>query len=352
MFSDVITTITREEIIPSVSDTVLKGTPGLLRLLGNSRSWRSGFRLDVPVKYQKSTAGGIVPVGGTLDTSRTSTRVKMQFNPQRLHKPVVVDDLEVAVNQGDKRVIELIAVESASVAQDLVDDLAGYLYTGTGASGSSFDSLINAADDATEFSSYGSLARATYTTLDGYYAASIGALSLADLSTAQDAVAIGASKPSVALTTRTIFTAYEALLQASVQHNAVTTGYPQVTRTGTVPSTQALGGEIGFSYLAYRGTPIVADEKCTSQNLFFVTEEHFSYYGIDMGSVGGYMKMTNLNRGNTMNGPLAMPIPVGYNATEPLRSVNQPAEVTHLYFVGNFVSDNPRYLGRLKGITG
>lgn len=351
MFSSDVTTVTREEIIPSIADNILKGAPGLLRFLGNSKPWTSGFRLDVPVKYEKSTTGGIVPIGGTLDTSRTTTRIKLQFNPQRLHKPIVVDDLEVAVNQGDRRVVELIAAEAASVGQDLIDDLAGYLYTGTGASGLSFDSLLNAADDSTGFANYGGQAKATYTAIKGYYAASIGALALSDLSTMHDSVAIGVSKPSIYLTTRATFTAYEGLLQAGVQQNVNSqSGYPQLTRTGTVPSTQGLGGDIGFSYLAHRGTPVAADEKCTSQKLFAVNEEHFRYYGINMASVDGYMKMNANDR--AVKGPLAFPIPMGYNATEPLRSINQPAEVTHLYFVGNFVSDNPRFLGQLTGITG
>lgn len=147
-FSGTVSTVTREVIVPSVSDTVLEGNVGLMRLLGNSASWRSGYRMDVPVKYQKSSAGGIVEVGGSLDTSRSLTRIKMQFEPQRLHKPVVVDDIELAVNAGDERVLELLATEMDSLAQDLADDMGGYLYTGTGASGSSFDSILNAADDS------------------------------------------------------------------------------------------------------------------------------------------------------------------------------------------------------------
>ena len=146
-FSDTVKTLTREVIIKKVYDTVLEGNVGLLRVLGNAKPWKSGYRYDIPVKYQKSTAGGIVPVGGTLDTSRTSTRIKMQFEPQRIHKPVVIDDIEVAVNQGDERVLELLATEMDSIAQDLTDDLGTYFYTGSGATGSSFDSILNAADD-------------------------------------------------------------------------------------------------------------------------------------------------------------------------------------------------------------
>ena len=57
----------------------------------------------------------------------------MQFEPQRLHKPVVVDDIELAVNEGDQRVLELLATEMDSIAQDMIDDLGSYFYTGTGA---------------------------------------------------------------------------------------------------------------------------------------------------------------------------------------------------------------------------
>lgn len=146
-FTDAVKTVTREAIIPKVFDTSLTGNPGVLRTLGNAKSWSSGFRYDVIVKYQKSTAGGIVGVGGELDTSRKETRVKLQFEPQRIHKPIVIDDIEETLNQGDEQVIELLAVEADSIAQDLKDDLATYLYTGTGASGTSFDSLYNAADD-------------------------------------------------------------------------------------------------------------------------------------------------------------------------------------------------------------
>ena len=129
-----------------VFDTVLEGNVGLLRVLGNAKPWRSGYRYDVPIKYKKSTVGGLVPIGGTLDTDRQETRIKLQFEPQRIHKPVVVDDIEQAVNQGDERILELVATESDSIAQDLSDDIGTYFYTGTGAGAgaASFDSILNA----------------------------------------------------------------------------------------------------------------------------------------------------------------------------------------------------------------
>lgn len=346
-FSDTVKTVTREVIMKKVFDTILTGNIGLLRVLGNAKSWKSGYRYDIPIKYQKSTAGGIVPVGGTLDTSRTVTRVKMQFEPQRIHKPVVIDDIEMAVNQGDERILELVATESDSLAQDLTDDLGGYFYTGTGATGSSFDSILNAADDSTNYSTYGGQSRSNYTSIKGYYVSSIGGLALSDLSTAWDAVTVGAYKATIALTTSTIWTAYEGLLQPTVRAGYQMGGYPQVTRTGVVAGRKGLRGDIGFDGLWYRGTPIVADEKCTSQKLFVFDEKAFWFAGLDLPN---YQKF-NTSEAN-IEGPQAIPIPRGYNWSGMIRSPTQPAEVGHLYYVGNFMSPDPRRTGQMTGITG
>jgi hypothetical protein len=348
-FSATVTTVTREAIVPSVSDAVLKGNVGLLRFLGNAKSWRSGYRLDQPVKYQKSTAGGIVTVGGTLDTSRVVTRVKMQFEPQRIHKPVVVDDIELAVNEGDERVLDLLATEMDSIAQDLLDDLGGYLYTGTSATGLSVDSLLNASDDSTNFGTYGAQSRSTYTAIKGYYSASIGALAISDLATLFNNITFGSDGPSLVLTTQSIWTAYEALLQPTVRAGYQMSGYPQVTRTGVVAGQQAMRGDIGFDALWFRGKPVVQDQKCTSQKVFAVSENHFSFFGIDLPAKLGYEKF-NTSEAN-VKGPQALPIPKGFNWSGLIRSQNQPAQVGHLYYVGNFVSDNPRFCGQLTGVT-
>jgi len=347
-FSEAVTTVTRETIIPMVSDTFLKGNVLTLRTLGNSKSWKSGYKYDIPFKYKKSTEGGIVGIGGTLDTSRQETRTKMEFEPQRIHKPVVIDDIEAAVNQGDERVLELLATECDSIAQDLTDDIGTYLYTGTGATGNSFDSILNAADDATNFGTYGSKSRTTYTSLKGYYIASIGALALSDLSTGYDAVEVGGVGPTIIVSTPTVWSAYESLLQPTVRAGYQTSGFPQVTRSGMVSSVNTLtGGDIGFNALWYRGTPFVKDEKCTSQKLFMINEKNFFFAGLELPN---YEKINT--SANNVNGPQALPIPKGFNWSGMLRSSNQPAEVGHMYLVGNWMSDDPRRQGQLTGITG
>jgi len=349
-FSDAVKTVTRELIVPSVTDTILEGNAFLLRSLGNGMTWQSGYEYTFPIKYKKSTEGGIVGLGGDLDTARQETRIKIKFEPQRIHKPVVIDDIEGAVNQGDERIIELLATEMDSIAQDLADDVGTYLYTGTSAASGagSFDSILNAADDSTNFANYGAQARGIYATLKGYYAATIGALAVADLSTGYDSVEVGGIGPTFIVSTPTIWSAYEALLQPTVRAGYQTSGFPQVTRTAVVSGTNALsGGDIGFNALWYRGTPFVKDEKCTAQKLFMLNEKNFMWAGLDLPD---YEKINTSEA--RVEGPQALPIPKGFNWSGMLRSTNQPAEVGHMYLVGNWMSNDPRRCGQMTGITG
>lgn len=344
-FSDVVKTVTREGIVPKCIDTILKGNVAVLRTLGNAIPWGSGYQKEIIVKYQKSTVGGMVGVGGSLSTERMNTRVRLIFYPKRRHMPVVVDDIETTLNSGEEQIIDLLALEMDSCAQDLLDSIGTDLYTGSGA-GEVFDSLVNAADDSSAYSTYGTRARATYTSIKGYLATSIGTLALSDMSTFHNAIKIGSDKPDVIFADTTSWTAYEGLLTPVVTAGYQTNGYPQVTRTGQVASQRALGGDIGFDSIFYRGTPIVEDEKCTSGNMYGINEKYFNFYGID---IKGYEK---INIKNNVEGPQALPVPKGFNWTGLMRSTTQPAEVGHMYIIGDFISGNPRFCGRMSGITG
>lgn len=345
-FSQIVQSITRETIVPKVYDTILTGNVGLLRLIGNAIPWRSGFRYDVPIKYAKSTVGGLVGLGGTLDTDRQSNRVKLQFNPKRRHKPVVLDDIEITLNEGDERVLELLATEMDSLAMDLADDCGDDLYLGTGA-GDQFDSLANSADDATNYATVGSLARATYTSLNGYLATAIGALALSDMSTFHNAIKFGSAKPSLILADVTSWTGYEGLLQPVVRAGYEAQGFPQVTRTGELASQRALGGDIGFDSIWYRGTPCVEDEKCPGGYMFGLNEEFFYFASIQLTDY----EQINIGSEN-VEGPQAVRLARGFNWSGLMRSNQQPAQVGHLYLVGNYISADPRRTGVMQGITG
>lgn len=349
-FSTQVTSVTREAIVPKVYDTITKGSPLLMFLLQNAKPWKSGYRYDVPIKYAKSTKGGVVGISDKLDTERSTTRTKMQFEPKMITKPVVIADIEETLNQGDEAVLDLLATEFDSIAQDLIVDLAAELYAGTG-TGDRWDSLANAADDATVYSTYGSLSRSTFTSLKGYYLASAGALTLAKLATAFDAVEIGTDKPTLIATTKAIWSTYESLLTPMVRAGYSQQGYPQMTRSGVVPSTAALKGSQGFDAVWYRGTPIVKDEQCLSGKLFLINTNAFGFKGVNL---KGYQTLNFKKTGD--NGvPIgavgSMPSTRGFNFTGMMHPTDQLAKVGHIVYAGNFISENPRLQGQLTGAS-
>lgn len=350
-FSEAVTTTTRNYIVPKVYDTISKGSPTLMKVLQNAKPWKTGTAYDFPIKYQDSTNGGNVGLADKLDTDRQNVRTTASFNPKMATKPIVVADIEMTLNQGDERVLDLLETEFDSQAQSLMELMAQNLFTGTG-TGNAWDSIANAADDGTNYSTYGSLSRTTYSSLAGYYLASTGALTLAKMATAYDAVEIGTDKPDMIVTTKTLWSAYEALLTPTVRAGYVQNGYPRMNAFGMVSGKDGLAGEQGFETLFFRGTPVVKDEHCPSGKMFFINTNHFGMKGINL--QGKNIRNVNFKKnsdGVPAGVPGRVPSTLGFNFRDMMSPVDQLAEVGHLVYAGNFISTNPRLQGQMTGVT-
>lgn len=348
-FSEAVTSVTRSFIVPKSYDTVSKGSPVLMKLLQNAKKWRTGVSYDVIIKYQDSTNGGNTGIADKLDTDRQNVRTTMVFNPKMTYKPVVIANIEMTLNQGDEQVIDLLEVEFDSQAQSLMMLMAQNLWTGTGA-GNNWDSMYNAADDGTNFSTYGGKSRSAYTTIKGYYLAAAGALTLAKLATAYDAVQVGNDTPDLIATTKSIWSTYESLLTPTVRAGYTQNGYPKMNAFGMVPSAQALAGQQGFDTLFFRGTPVVKDEQIPSGKLFLMNSNFFGFKGINISG----LKQLNFKKDNDgvpKGVPGRIPSTLGFNFRDLMSPVDQLAEVGHLIYAGNFISENPRLQGQMVGVS-
>jgi len=349
VFSEAVTSVTRSYIVPKVYDTISKGSPVLMKLLQNAKPWKTGVKYDVIIKYQDSTNGGNTGIADKLDTDRQNVRTTMSFEPKMAYKPVVVANIETTLNEGDERVIDLLEAEFDSQAQSLMQVMATNLWTGTG-SGNSWDSIYNAADDATNFATYGGLARSTFTTLKGYYLASAGALTLAKMATAYDAVQIGNDSPDIIATTKALWSTYESLLQPTVRAGYTQNGYPKMNAFGMLPRAEGLAGQAGFDVLFFRGTPVVKDEQIPSGKMFFINTNFFGFKGINISG----LKQVNFKKNNSgvpMGVPGRVPSTRGFNFRDMMSPVDQLAEVGHLIYAGNFISENPRLQGQMVGLS-
>lgn len=350
-FSEAVTTTTRTFIVPTVFDQVTKGTPVLMKLLRTAKSWKTGTKYDFPIKYQDTTNGGNTGIADRLDTDRQNVRVMASFEPKMAYKPAVAADIEITLNMGEERIVDLLETEFDSQAQSLITLMAQNLYTGTG-SGNNWDSLANAADDGTNYPTYGGLSRSTYTAWEGYYLASAGSLTLAKMATAYDAVEIGTNKPDLIATTKALWSTYESLLAPTVRMGYVQSGYPRMDEYGIVPSTNGFNGQQGFECLWFRGTPVVKDEQIPSGKMFFITTPYFGFKGINIKAKGiSQLNFKQSSEGVPTGVPGRVPSTLGFNFRDFMSPVDQLAQVGYVLYAGNFIAEEPRLQGQMSGLS-
>jgi len=351
VFNEAVTTTTRNFIVPKVYDTVTKGSPMLMLLLQNAKSWKSGIKYTFPVKYQDTTNGGNSGIADKLDTDRQNVRTMLEFEVKMATKPVVVANVETTLNQGDEAVIDLLETEFDSQAQSLCMLMAQNLFSGDG-SGNNWDSLFEAGDDATNFSTYGGKSRTTYTSLKGYYLASAGTTTLAKLATAYDAVSVGMDKPSAIATTKAIWSTYESLLTSTIRANYTTSGYPKMNAFGIVGNKDGLAAEQGFDVLYFRGAPLIKDEQIASGRIHFVNQNYFGFKGVNIKAPNiKNLNFKKKNDGVPMGVAGRIPSTLGFNFRDLMSPVDQLAEVGHIIYAGNFISENPRTQGSMVGAS-
>ena len=353
-FTDRLTTVTQDEILPQAIDAVLEGNFIAFRFLSNAKKW-SGEKMKKPVKIAKNDLGGSFSGLDVHSTATVDTRRMLTYDVRGYEIPVAIPGMEKAVNRTPAQVINLVRIEVESTQDDAVDDVGTLLYAdGTGNGSKDFLGLDALVDDGTSVATFGGLTRTDYDSyLDSTRTASGGTLTLAKLATLISAVSIGGGsrlRPSVLDSDETVWNLYESLLSPTVRENYNAFGLPSVTRTSKAPLRGAeLGGAAGYVSLSYRGIPWVYDEKSTAETIWALNENFISWYGLkdpDLKQIS--------TGGGTIDGPYreAPSKNVGFQWTGFMRPINQYGEVAHLYLLGNLINWNARPQGRLTGVTG
>ena len=354
-FTDRLTTVTQDEILPNVVDAILGGNFISFRFLSNAKRW-NGETLKKPVKIAQSALGGSFSGLDTHSTATTNTRRMLSYDPRGYEIPVAIPGMEKAVNRTPAQVINLVRVEVESAQNDAMDDVGTLLYAdGTGNGAKDFLGLDALVDDGTSVLTFGGLTRTDHDPyLDSTRTASGGTLTLAKMATLTSAVSVGGggnrNRPSVFDSDETVWNLYETLLSPTVRENYNAFGLPLVTRTSKSPLRGAeLGGAAGYVSLSYRGIPWVADEKSTAQTIWALNENYLFWYGLKDSD----LKQISMGGGN-IDGPYAEAPSknLGFQWTGFMRPINQYGEVAHLYLLGNLVNWNAVRHGRLTGVTG
>lgn len=171
-------------------------------------------------------------------------------------------------------------------------------------------------------------------------------MTLAKLFTLYYNITSGSQKPTVAFTTEAVFTLYEQLLTPQERYIMTSSDMMKGSSRGT-----------GALQLAIKGLPIMADEKATTGVFLYLNEDYIDWYGLDAAKGGAMFPgfepvnfMPNQIEGNDYDGPKLKGL--GFGWTDWIRASNALALVAHTILAGQLINREPRFCGKLTGITG
>lgn len=328
--STFVTTTTQTRLLPKVIENILDGNVLSMRLLRQAKAWMGGTSIDVSVNLSDITAVGSYSGFDTLATTQENVRQRAVFDPSQLFVAIPISGIQRAANQGEAAVINLVSQELEWRTTRLRDEFGKQLYLdGTGNDSKDILGLVAYIDDTTNVTTYGGISRTTFTNWRGNLTAQAGSLSLASFASDFDVVITHGEPLTLFVTTPAVFTFYEALLTPTVSHQFSQNDF-RMTSDGMAKVGGALAANQGFRATTFRGVPVVADPKCTADNIFGIAEPHLNFY------------VMNQPGRQTKN---------GFGWTGWKEPVNQDAVVGHLLWYGQLIGDAPRLNTRRTGVT-
>lgn len=329
---------TTEFLMPKLVEGVLTGNTGISYFLVRSKApdW-SGYQIRVPFKWQKNTNGQYFSGFDTLSTAPVDNTISLTYNAKFSTINVTLPKTDIAVNSTEAQVANLMERQIASDTYDLADLVGTNFYSGTD-SGSGILGLAGIVDDGSTVATIGNQSRATYPALQATVTASGGTLTLAKMYTLHDAVSEGGQEPDLILTTKTIYSLYNQLLEPKERYQMPVASSLDKLYLGT-----------GASTLMFRGAMVVKDSKCTSGVMFMLNSNSFQFNTVRNWPDGKPIKFA-IGEMDGEPSPEA-PVGLGFHATKWMNTIDQEAYICRVVHGGNFVAKNPRFNGKLTGIT-
>lgn len=333
-----VTTTTQDEILPKLVDTVLNSNVFATRMLSRAKKWGFGEQVRQPIKVSKNATGQSFSGFDTFSTSATNNRVNLSYPPAFYQITVALPLTELSVNKSDAKVLDLAAIELASAAQDMADDIGTLFYAdGTGNSNKDFLGLGAHVDDGGDVGTIGGQSRSTYTTLQSTdTAASGGVISLAVLQTLFTDVSSGSIKPTIGIATEAVWNFIWRLIQPQER---IVKDEPMIRK--------GLPGSAGFSAIFFNGVPIVADEKQTAQRFYWLNEDFLEFYALPLALTQPISFRSQDIKGNDYSNVQGL----GFSWSDWIKPSNSASVVGHVYLGGELCGWNPKRHGRITGIT-
>lgn len=354
VFSERVTAITYNDIMPTIVDFVNNSNILTARTMSNVKNWK-GVNMKQPIRIANSTTGGSFDGLDQFDTSTTNNTRSLTWYVKAYEQSVVIPGIEKAVNgTSDKQVISLVTDRLDEAKISLTQAIGDLLY-GNG-NGKDIEGLGLIVDDGTASSEYGGLQRTVAGNSANVTPAASGTLTLDLVSSEFSAIsAAGAANeaPTIGLTTQAVWDLFEKLMSDKIRANYETTsvaGYNKVsgkTPNGVSVPAAELKGAAGFNAISYRGRPVVADDKCTAGVFFWLNERYLEFRRL----ISKDLKQVSSNPEKTEGADADIKQPSFLQLKDFMSPINQFGEIGALIVMGNYICRQPRRQGKITGIT-
>jgi hypothetical protein len=301
---DQISGITQRKFIPKLYDNIFNSNPLLQR--HRKRSYElvdGGISIMVPLNYAVPTASGWYFGADTLNVNDNDQITAAEYTWKALYTNISILRTDELKNAGDEQMVSLVK-SKVKIAEKQMEDQLG---TGIFSNATNAKSIVGLQQIVATSNTIGGISQSSFSWWGaGSVDSTTTTLSLSAMQTVWNLCTIGSWSPTVAVTTRSIFNSYYALLQPQQRFQ---------------DSESASGG---FQSLLFNGLPILPDSHCPSSNLFFLNED--------------YMHLWAHKDEDMRFEPFAKPI-------------NQNVKVAKIYWMGAYGTSNARLQGALTGIT-
>lgn len=259
---------------PKLEEVVFSKRP-LLKWLkdGNRFSNKDGgAAITIPIIYGMNSTVGSYYQYDTISTAPQDGITAAQYDWAQMAASITISELELAQNSGSEQVINLLEAKVMQAEESFAEEL-DYMFfqDGSGNSGKDFlglGAIVSNTDNAYGSAALGGIAASSTTTrADGtsfsYWASQVDTtaapLTLAALSDNYNDCSAGTNDfPDFALTTQTLWQAYEALLQPQQRFQ------------------NSKSAEAGFQNLMYRGSTVFWDAYTPASHWFNLNSKYLS----------------------------------------------------------------------------
>lgn len=305
-FNNVLAT-TFDAKLPRLIDAFFRSNPLFVRLHSRDAiKHDGGASIRTPLIYT-DLGGGSYGKGDTFDTSFREFMTDLLLNWKRNYAPIVLDNLETAMNSGVARVIDLVDAVMETAKMTLANNCGTQSFgDGTGNGAKDMDGLAIAVAST---GTYGGIVR------DGSLQGNAvtaqvnsvgGAFSLSMVNTSMGTATVGAEKPDLIITTQTIWNKFWDRIQPA-------------QRFGSEDMKKA-----GMESIQFNGCDVVVDSHCPDGFIYLLNTKYVEFW---------------IMTGND------------FKIRGPFDVYNQDSFIGQCILYSNLVVPNPRMQARISNVT-